>query len=71
MMAFFSHAEPIWLYALWTPLYSFWSFRMAIEEYTEVVGRRNLFIMMTYMILGFLSALATPLIIMVPWLSPQ
>ncbi|TAK97336.1 MAG: hypothetical protein EPO08_21410 [Rhodospirillaceae bacterium] len=69
MSGFFSHATPIWVFALWTPFYSFWCFHMAIKEFTEVAEYRSMFRAAAYLGTGVISALSTPLIIAVPWLT--
>jgi hypothetical protein len=56
-----SHAEPIWVFALLAPLYSWHSFCMAFDEFTEVVDR-SLLRAAAYLTLGIVSV-ATPLII--------
>lgn len=68
MRDFLDHATPIWVFALLTPVFSWYSFHMAVEEYTEIVDR-SLFRAATYLILGIVLALVTPLIIAVPWLD--
>jgi hypothetical protein len=58
------HASPIWVFALWTPFYSYWSFHMAVEEIVDRSALRSF----AYLALGITSAFATPLIIALPWL---
>lgn len=57
-------AYEFWLFALWTPFYSWVCFRAAIEEY----GDEMWWLTPTYFALGVFGVIVTIILIPLPWL---